>query len=80
MERIKKSQFKFSPSGYGHYLVTYYTARRGDYYSHTTDRMYLVDQVLGEPEPTQASMVRLRQHIVAEGCHFNKHGHPIYHY
>jgi hypothetical protein len=69
MEKISKSQFRFTLSAYGRYTVTYTSpGGRIERKASITD-MPLIDEVKNEQHPTQKALRDLRASVI----HYQKH-------
>ena len=58
---IHISNFKFSPSGYGHYIVTYISPTTWKEFSCTTNDMPLIDSTKNCECPKQVDLVKLKR-------------------
>lgn len=69
--------FDFRFAGYGRYVVTYTTPKRGDFWrAHITD-MTLIDDTKNAEAPTLAAFRRLRDAVKNNGTHYRRNGEPI---
>jgi len=55
------SDFRFTPSGYGHYKVTYTSPITGKTWTKITNDMPLVDATKNADEPTQKALNELKR-------------------
>lgn len=69
--------FTFQFVGYGLYLVTYTTPKRGDYWRARITDMTLIDDTKGADEPTCAALRRLRDAVKHNGAHYRRNGERI---
>ena len=58
---IKITDFRFKPSGYGHYSVTYTSPVTGKSWSTVTDNMPLIDRTHWVDNPTQKDLNELKR-------------------
>lgn len=58
--KISISDFSFSPSGYGHYKVTYTSPVTGKTWSKTTSNMPLIDATKNADEPKRKDLEALK--------------------
>lgn len=69
--------FDFRFAGYGRYVVTYTTPKRGDFWrAHITD-MTLIDDTKNAEAPTLAAFCRLRDAVRHNGTHYRRNGESI---
>jgi hypothetical protein len=54
--KISRTDFRFIPSGYGHYKVTYTSPRTGKQWSRTTTDMQLIDATKNSDSPKIADL------------------------
>lgn len=59
--KTKLSDFSFTPSGYGHYRVTYTSPVTGKSWTSTTDDMPLIDSTKNADEPKQSDLKTLKR-------------------
>lgn len=58
--KISISDFSFSPSGYGHYKVTYTSPVTGKTWSTVTNNMPLIDSTKNSDEPKKCDLESLK--------------------
>lgn len=58
--KISVSDFSFSPSGYGHYKVTYTSPVTGKMWSTVTNNMPLIDATKNADEPKKSDLEALK--------------------
>ena len=58
---ISLSDFRFKPSGYGHYTVTYTSPVTGKSWTATTNNMPLIDLTKNADEPKRKDLEMLRK-------------------
>ena len=58
--KISISDFSFSPSGYGHYKVTYTSPVTGKVWSKTTNNMPLIDATKNADDPKRKDLEALK--------------------
>lgn len=58
--KISISDFSFSPSGYGHYKVTYTSPVTGKTWSKTTSNMPLIDATKNADDPKRKDLEALK--------------------
>lgn len=63
--KISIYDFSFSPSGYGHYKVTYTSPVTGKSWTATTNNMPLIDATKNADEPKRCDLEQLKR--VAKG-------------
>ncbi len=56
MRSINVNDFRFMPSGYGHYKVTYTSPLTGKQWSKVTSNMPLIDATKNSDEPRQTDL------------------------
>lgn len=61
MAKISKYDFRFAPSGYGHYKVTYTSPVTGKYWTRTINDMMLIDAVKNTEYPKIKDMGWLKK-------------------
>lgn len=59
--KISLSDFTFEFAGYGHYKVTYQSAKTGKKWTHTTNDMPLIDATKNEDEPKVKDLQMLKR-------------------
>jgi len=59
--KTKRSDFTFTPSGCGHYKVTYTSPITGKVWSTVTNDMPLIDLTKNADEPKQVNLNRLKR-------------------
>lgn len=59
--QIRKSDFRFSPSGYGHYNVTYTSPVTGSQWSTVTSNMPLIDLTKNSDSPRVMDLTQLKK-------------------
>jgi hypothetical protein len=57
---MEKSDFNFSYSGFGHYIVTYTSPKTGKKWSKVIDQMDLIDRTKNEDNPKQKDLEMLK--------------------
>ena len=57
---MEKSDFNFSYSGFGHYIVTYTSAKTGKKWSKVIDQMDLIDRTKNEDNPKKKDLEILK--------------------
>ena len=72
------SQFTFRFVGAGHYMVTYTTPSRGDYWRALITDTTLIDATKNADYATTTAIRRLRMAIRRQGAHFHANGRRIY--
>lgn len=63
--KISISDFSFTPSGHGHYKVTYTSSITGKSWTATTSNMPLIDATKNADEPKRCDLEQLKR--VAKG-------------
>ena len=63
--KIKRSDFGFTVSGYGHYKVTYTSPVTGKSWTATTNDMPLIDLTKNADEPRAVDLNRLKRLVKA---------------
>lgn len=58
--KISRTDFRFIPSGYGHYKVTYTSPKTGKEWTKTTSNMPLIDATKNAQEPKQKDLNLLK--------------------
>ena len=58
--KINISDFKFLPSGHGHYFVEYTSPLTGKKFSTRTSNMPLIDETKNSDQPKQKDLERLK--------------------
>ena len=58
---IKLSDFRFMPSGYGHYEVTYTSPVTGKSFTTITSNMPLIDATKNADQPKKKDLVYLKE-------------------
>ena len=58
--KIKKTDFRFRPYGYGHYYVTYISPKTNKEWTCYTDDMPLIDCTRNTEEPEQGNLKYLK--------------------
>lgn len=66
--KISLSDFSFSPSGYGHYKVTYTSPVTGKVWVNTTSNMPLIDDTKNSDNPKIKDLNALK--VVCKGKRF----------
>ena len=59
--KTKLSDFSFTPSGYGHYKVTYTSPITGKSWTCTTNDMPLIDSTKNADDPKQSDLETLKR-------------------
>jgi hypothetical protein len=57
---MEKSDFNFSDSGFGHYIVTYTSPKTGKKWSKVIDQMDLIDRTKNEDNPKKNDLKILK--------------------
>lgn len=65
-ERLSINDFRFKPTGYGRYEVTYTSPKTGKQWKASTTDMMLIDDTKNADEPKQVDLRRLL-YIVKHG-------------
>ncbi len=58
---MEKSQLKFQFNGYGHYKVTFTSAKTGKQWSTVTDDMHLIDDTKNKENPKKVDLIKLKK-------------------
>jgi hypothetical protein len=59
--KIKKTDFRFRPYGYGHYYVTYFSPITGKEYTCCTNDMPLIDLTRNNEDPRVKDLTELKR-------------------
>jgi hypothetical protein len=59
-QKIKRSDFRFMPSGYGHYKVTYTSPVTFKEFTTVTNNMPLIDATKNNDSPKRKDLERLK--------------------
>lgn len=70
---MKKSDFTFTPTGFGRYTVTYESPKTGYTWSADVDFMPIIDATKNADNPKQVDLVRLKR-ICKDQCFLHKTG------
>ena len=69
--------FRFERNGYGCYKVSYYTEKRGDYYTAYIHDMTIIDATLNAEWAKVRDIAWLRHKVITNGTHYNHCGAKI---
>ena len=59
--KLTKSDFRFIPSGFGHYKVTFTSPITGKQWTKIISDMEYIDTTKNQDEPKQVDLIRLKQ-------------------